>query len=720
MLRFASLLACLLSLTAVSLSSATSVEPAPTLDWTQVAPGVWKAVVGQAEDFSFLSLRAEPVRVEALAELGDASPTLTLGDVRGQARAGVASIRLPLGPEERLYGLGSQFKHLGLRGRVYHLRVDHAHDGGKLPGSTHAPVPFYVSSRGYGVFIDSAREMSFYAGVGNRKDSTGNPPERDRTTDRGWQAVPTSDAVEASVKASGFTVYVFAGPTPLEAVRRYNLFQGGGCLPPLWGLGFWHRLPTAATAEQVITEVAEFRARRIPLDVIGLEPGWQSHAYPCSHAWDEGRFPDPAGLLEELADSGVRVNLWENPYVSTNSPYHDDITDYTASHLVWLGEIPDLLLPQARATIANWHATEHLDIGVSGYKVDEVDGFDQWLWPDHADFPSGTTAEQMRQTYGVQWQKLLYELFASRDERTYGLVRASNAGANPLPFVLYNDNYDHREFLNAVGSCGISGVLWTPELRSAGDHEEWVRRTQTTCLSPIAQLNGWASRTKPWSFPEGTDAVREAIDLRMRLLPYLYSVFAAYYFEGTPPFRPVVLDDSWWERPGGAAGTGDPDLAQPKPLFAEVSDQYFLGPHLLIAPILAGTSERTVILPRGEWYDFATGEALGGSKTIEVKPALNQVPIFVRAGAVVPLLAETCPNTGAIIEGKLPLEIRCYGDAPGHFDLFEDDGHSWGVKRGEYRLTRLHWTGQTLRSESLHEGAPPLFGERRLRRMDGE
>ncbi|MFG0252555.1 MAG: TIM-barrel domain-containing protein [Phycisphaerales bacterium JB038] len=631
--KLCSLLACLLLLVAMTSSSAAApVELPPSLDWEQVAPGVWRAEVGQPDDFSFLSLRTEPMREESLAALGEQPPTLSLREVRGQARAGVASIRLPLGPEERLYGLGSQFKHLGLRGKVFHLRVDHAHLGGALPGSTHAPVPFYVSSRGYGVFIDSARRMSFYAGVGNRKDSPGNPPERDRTTDRAWQAVPTSDAVEASVQAPGFAVYVFAGPTPLDAVRRYNLFLGGGCLPPLWGLGFWHRLPTAATAAQVRSEVAEFEERRIPLDVIGLEPGWQSHAYPCSHAWDEGRFPDPAGLLEELADRGVRVNLWENPYVSQHSPYHERITKHTASHLVWLGEIPDLLLPQARKIIADWHAREHLDIGVSGYKIDEVDGFDQWLWPDHADFPSGTTAEQVRQTYGVQWQKLIYGLFEARNERTYGLVRASNAGANPLPFVLYNDNYDHREFLNAVGSCGISGVLWTPELRSARDHQEWVRRTQTTCLSPIAQLNGWASKTKPWSFPEGTDAVREAIALRMRLLPYLYSVFAEYYFEGTPPFRPVVLDDSWWKRPAGVGGAGDPERAQPQPLFAEVSDQYFLGPHLLIAPILAGTSERTVILPRGEWYDFHTGEALGGSRTIEVSPKLNEVPIFARAG----------------------------------------------------------------------------------------
>jgi alpha-glucosidase (family GH31 glycosyl hydrolase) len=200
-----------------------------------------------------------------------------------------AVARIPLMPDEKLFGLGLQMHGSDRRGGVYHLRVDHYSRG---QDRLHAPTPLYVSSHGYAVFFNTARPCDIYAGVGNRLGSPGNPKPRDRNTDPLWDARPQSDAVEASVQAPGLEVYLFAGPTPMDAVRRYTLFCGGGALPPRWALGFWHRVSLTASAEQALEETAEFDRRGFPLDVLGLEPGWQSRSYPGTFDWSPERFVD--------------------------------------------------------------------------------------------------------------------------------------------------------------------------------------------------------------------------------------------------------------------------------------------------------------------------------------------------------------------------------------------------------------------------------------------
>lgn len=180
----------------------------------------------------------------------------------------------------------------------------------------------------------------------------------------------------------------------MNVVQRYNLFCGGGTLPPRWGLGFTQRTKVSYTADDVKKEVAEFERQGYPLDFIGLEPGWQSKSYPCTFEWDKGRFPDPAGLTKELKDQGVRLNLWTNPYVSPVSAIYKSMYPLSASHTVWCGIVPDFGSKEARELWKNKLANEHVNLGVSGYKIDEVDGYDRYLWPDVAAFPSGISAEQ--------------------------------------------------------------------------------------------------------------------------------------------------------------------------------------------------------------------------------------------------------------------------------------------------------------------------------------
>lgn len=653
------------------------------ITWQQVEPGVWKGVVGTPEDYSLLGAAGAEPNGEGFANLPQTGLPDMADEVSAVLQDGKTYLRFPLQRGEQLYGFGLNFRTVHQRGRILTLHVDHYNKGDN--GRTHAPVPFYVSSLGYGVFINSARYLTVYAGYGSRKDSPDAPEAKDRNTDKSWTARPYSDEVTVLVPAAGAEIYIFGGPSMMNVIQRYNLLCGGGPLPPRWGLGFTQRVKTSYTADDVRKEVAEFEERGYPLDFVGLEPGWQSKAYPCSFEWDKGRFPDPAGLVRDLEAEGVRVNLWTNPYVSPESSVYDDLYPLSGSHTVWCGIVPDFGLKEARDIWGGKLKAEHVDIGVSGYKIDEVDGYDKYLWPDVAIFPSGLAAEQLRQTYGTWVQRITTDIYRERNQRTYGLVRASNAGANSFPYVIYNDYYSHEDFITALINSGFCGVLWTPEVRSSKTAEEWLRRVQSVVFSPMAMINAWSSGTKPWTFPEVAEQVKEYAMLRMRMMPYWYSEFARYHFEGIPPFRAVNLEPGFNTSEAASSEVVSNNLEDNPYLEAvskEIKDQYMAGEYLLVAPMFVGQKSRKVVLPRGDWYDFYTGEFAGNGETITVEPGLDRIPVFVKDGAVIPFME---PMLHAPADGqKVNLEIRHYGKKDGYYRLYDDDGETFDYEKGEY------------------------------------
>lgn len=639
--------------------------------FTEIGPGVWEATLGEPESLTLTSAAAVPPKTEALRSMPAVGFPFEPDDAVARLAGGKVALRFPLAGDEEVYGLGVDFKSLRRTGSALRLHVDH---WGGVPGRTHAPVPFYVSSRGYGVLVDSARYVDFYVGSAVRLAAKQKPPVVDRTTGgKAWSAQPRSDSVEALVPAAGVRVLVFGGPTPLDAVRRYNLWSGGGALPPKWGLGFMTRTPTAYGAQDALAEVAEFRRRGIPLDMLGLEPGWHDQAYPCSFEWDKTRFPDPAGFLAKLQQEHVRVNLWFNPYVSPTAPLYAQLLPFAGSHLVWNGIVPDYSLAAARTVFAEHLARKVLSLhptAVGGFKVDEVDGYDRWLWPDLAVFPSGHDAEQLRQTYGLLLQRLLFDLFRRTNRRTLGQVRGTNAGASPYPFVIYNDNYAFDEYITAIANSSFAGVLWSPEVRE-GDGEDMLRRVQAVAFSPLALFNGWATSTKLWSHAVVVDDIRAAILLRLRLLPYWYTAFARYHFEGIPVVRamPLVTSHAAWR-------------------VVETRDQYLVGDSLLVAPIAPGVKTRSVRLPAGRWFDFHTGRLVGeGPGAVDVTPPLSRIPLFVSDGGLVPLVEPRQWAPGA--DEILALEVRHYGEKPGKLELYDDDGETFDYERGEYSWTRL-------------------------------
>jgi alpha-D-xyloside xylohydrolase len=467
--------------------------------------------------------------------------------------------------------------------------------------------------------------------------------------------------------AQGIDIYLFAGPSMLDVVRRYNLFSGGGVLPPEWGLGFWYRAGSNATDNEIAALVAEFREREIPCDVIGLEPGWHTHAYSCTFSWNKSRFKRPESFVQGLKQQNFQVNLWEHAFIHPSSPLFEPMRNLSGNTAVWGGLVPDFQNPTARRVFGEYHRRQLIDIGISGFKLDECDNSDftgGWSFAELSQFPSGVDGEQMHSLFGLRYQRALWEQFLESGQETYSLVRSSGALAAPYPFVLYSDLYDHRQFVRALVNSSFSGLLWCPEVRDARSEEDLVRRLQTVVFSPLAMINGWYIPNPPWKqldrkknnandlSPNWKDLeahCREIVGWRMQLIPYLRAAFAQYASDGTPPFRALALD---W-----------PDL----PALAKTDDAWMMGDRLLVAPLFAGESDgRKLTLPPGEWFDLWTGKSVSGATSIRIAADTRNIPVFVKSGAVLPMASITGSTADP---ARRALEVHIFGDGSLPFRL---------------------------------------------------
>lgn len=658
--------------------------------WKEKVNGVWSMKIGNGEKLTPLSIVGKEPKFEAIEQMEKACFPSLFNNIEVIKMDGRTVIAHKIGKSEKIYGFGLQFYKMNHRGRTRYLRVNS--DPKQDTGETHAPVPFYVSSKGYGLLINTSRIVTIYCGSCARQ-SNSLKTEYDRNVDKEWQGTPISDTIEIVIPGDRAELILFSGNCMLDVVRRYNLYCGGGVIPPRWGLGFWHRVPTLYDNNQVEDEAMEFRKREYPCDVIGLEPGWHSKSYPVTYEWSKSRFPNPTDFVQRMNENGFKINLWENPYVSSDAKIYDDLKPLSGSHTVWNGLAPDSTLTETKNIIKRQHRNEHVKIGVSGYKIDECDGSEltgaSWMFPGHSRFPSGYDGEQMRQIYGLSYQKLTDELFREENKRTYGLVRASNAGASSLPYVLYSDLYGHKEFVRALCNAGFSGLLWTPEVRMARSAGDWVRRMQTVCFSPLAMLNAWEDGTKPWSYPQVSDIVKKYISLRMKLMPYIYSAFARYYFDGTPPFRATELDMDveYVDDELMCSEINSTDAAYGKAATNSLDDQYMMGDGLLIAPLFDDETERKVYLPKGNWYDFYTGQRFEGGKYIYIEADLDKIPIYVKEGVLIPTMQvmQSAPKKGETVE----IKVLHYGNAAGEFNLYDDDGETFDYGNGKYNWIKL-------------------------------
>lgn len=663
-----------------------------------VAPGVWRMRLGQPEKFTPMTFQEVAARRKEMAALAcDERLPIPPAGIGFRTSGRGCALEIPLESDERLYGLGMNLRVFQLNGSKKTVRV--SDDQGKNLGDSHAPVPFYVSTRGYGIYVDTARYANFYFGNLNSVEESGSTAvfakddNQILSTEQLYAPRSTgakSVGIDVPV-ARGVDLYLFSGPGMRQAVQRYNLFSGGGCLPPMWALGVWYRASTELGQSEVLAFPKEFRQRQIPCDVFGLEPGWQSHAYPCSFVWS-ARYSSPETLLEETRQQGYKLNLWEHAFTHPTAPIYQALRPWSGNYKVFGGLVPDFATAEARKIFADHHEKNLVAKGVAGFKLDECDhqplSATPWSFPEHTAFPSGLDGEQMHLLLGPLYQRTIAGIYQARNQRTFGLVRASGALAAPLPFGVYSDAYDHRDYVRAIVTSGFGGILWTPEVRDMGSQEELYRRLETSVFSAVMQINCWYMKNPPWkqmsadannkgqfmaNWEQCESACRKILQMRMRLLPYLYAAFGQYHETGLPPARALVLDY--------------PDDANTW----AVDDQYLLGPSLMVAPLFAGQSRRSVYLPQGAWYDFWNGKRYVGGHKIEISKPAEELPVFVKEDSLLPLAEPVdCvqPST------EFALTVNVYGKRPAPLTLYEDDGTTLDFERGQQNRIELCWEEQ--------------------------
>ncbi len=505
------------------------------------------------------------------------------------ARGCVLEFPLELG--EEVFGFGLQLKGFNHKNHKLQLRANS--DPVANTGDSHAPVPFFVTNKGYGMYFDTARYAEVCCGYGKNKNRE--PVENNTiiaTAEDLYKKCGLRETTVMSVEipvAKGIDVYIFEGENILDVVSQYNMFSGGGCNVPEWGLGVLYRAYAKSTGDEIIETANYFRENNIPVDIMGLEPGWQSSSYSCSYLWDKERYPNYKQVIKHLRDNNFHINLWEHAFVNATSPIYKAMHDYSGDYEVWQGLIPDFATEEAKEIFAKHHKDYLVDMGIDGFKLDECDNSDfvhDWSFPNCVEFPSGMDGEQYHQMFGVLYMQAI--LKALGDNPTLSEVRNAGALSASYPFVLYSDLYDHEDFIRGTVNSGFSGILWTPELRDAKSKKDLLRRLQTTVFSVQCLINAWYCENFPWKEFDCEKEVIELLNVRQSLIPMLKKAFDEYKSTGKPPVRALVADY-----------TDDEQTYN-------IDDEYIFCDKLVVAPLTVKSDERRVYLPEGKWVDYWT------------------------------------------------------------------------------------------------------------------
>ncbi len=515
-----------------------------------------------------------------------------ISKIRAKENARGYTLLLPLDQNEHIYGFGLQLKRMDFKGHKVTVRTNA--DPVAPTGDSHAPVPFFVSTAGYGIYFDTARyaEFDFDAKLTGTAKSTSD--KIDTTTDALYDTSKVDAERVCAVQipaAKGIDIYIIEGETITDIVSQYNMLSGGGCDVPQWALEVFYRCNTEWIQSQVIDIADYFREKDIPCTILGLEPGWHKRAYSCSFTWRPWKFPDPDSMIEYLGSKGFHINLWEHAFTHPEAPFYDQIKDKCCDYGVFDGVVPDFGLPEVRKIFADHHRNNVIKGCIDGFKLDECDGSDitgGWSFPNLAEFPSGLDGERYHNLFGTLYAKTIMDALDHRP--TLCSIRQAGPLFAQYPFVLYSDLYDHEDFIRGCVTAGFSGLLWTPEVRDARSAEDMKRRLQNIVFSTQCLINAWYCNEAPWLDLGCEDDVREILKIREQVIPYVLKAFKNYKEKGIAPMRALVSDY-----------TNDPETYG-------IDDQYILGENLIVAPIIAGNKGRKVYLPEGEWVDFFTGE----------------------------------------------------------------------------------------------------------------
>jgi len=537
---------------------------------------------------------------------------------------------LDLRHDESVFGLGEDFGPVDKRGAHRRLWLQEAFSN--TSPAAYKGCPFFVSTRGYGVFVNTSNALAVDVGA------------RDHTA--------TSVLVEDT---TALDLFLIGGPRVRDVLPRYTAITGTPALPPRWSFGLWMGRITYRSQEEVERVARELREHRLPCDVIHIDTGWFTDEYVCDLEFSPERFPDPAGMCRRLAEQGFRVCLWQWPNYNVGSPLFEagreagflarrpsgHVFTYPGGYGEDAGFV-DWSHPAAERELAPRFA-RLFDAGVAAIKVDYGEGAP----PDavYHDVPSAA----MHNRYPLLYGRAIWEMTerARGPEETVLWARSAWAGSQRYPVHWSGDGVARFEdlacVLRSTLSFGLSGFPFyahdiggfagvpTPEL--------YVRWAQLGLFSSHTRAHGSPPR-EPWEYGEQAEAiVRRHAELRYRLLPYLWAQAEDSCARSLPMARALLVD------------------FQDDPVTHGIEDEYLLGDALLIAPVLDEGTSRRVYLPPGGWYAFDTKERHEGGRFIEVEAPLERLPMFVREGAVLPM-AELAQCTDGVRLDPLRLELH--------------------------------------------------------------
>lgn len=520
--------------------------------------------------------------------------------------------------DECFAGTGERFTKMDLSGHTFFLKNQ---DGqGVNNRRTYKNIPFYLSSRMYGTFYHTcAHSKLSLAHVSTR-------------------------SVEFLSDQAMIDAFIIAGDTVEEILRGYRDLTGYPSMPPLWSFGIWMSRMTYFSADEVDEICNRLRAEHYPCDVIHLDTGWFRTDWLCEWKFNEKRFPDPKGFIHGLKDKGFRVSLWQLPYVAEDAEQIDEArkNDYIApltkqqasegsnfSALDYAGTI-DFTYPKA----TEWYKgllKNLLDMGVVCIKTDFGENI-------HMDAKyKGMSPELLNNLYALLYQKAAYEV--TKEVTGDGIVwaRAAWAGCQRYPLHWGGDSCSSWDGM--AGSLkgglhfGLSGfAFWSHDvpgfhtlpnfMNSIVDDKVYMRWTQFGVFSSHMRYHG-TNKREPWFYPAIAPMVKKWWKLRYKLLPYIYEQSKKATHSGYAVLRALIF-----EHPADK-------------MCWHIDDEYYFGDDFLVAPVMNSEDRRDIYLPEGEWVNFFTGEHFRGGQWLNgVKVPLDEMPVYVREGAVIPVYPE--------------------------------------------------------------------------------
>ncbi|MGI5915884.1 MAG: alpha-xylosidase [Anaerolineae bacterium] len=541
--------------------------------------------------------------------------------ITGSAWRGLGSVDTPdgryvheqlsLGVGECVYGLGERFTPFVKNGQVVDIWNE---DGGTASEQAYKNVPFYMTNRGYGVFVNHPERVSFE--VGSEK----------------------VERVQFSVPGDTLDYFLIYGPTPAEVLERYTALTGRPALPPAWSFGLW--LSTSFTTdydEETVTSFIQGMADRdLPLHVFHFDCFWMKEFHWSNFEWDTRVFPDPEGMLRRLKERGLRICVWINPYIAQRSALFDEgmANGYLVKRPngdVWQWDLWQAgmgLVDFTNPDACRWFADKLLalvDMGVDCFKTD----FGERI-PTDVVWHDGSAPMRMHNYYAYLYNKVVFDALQERlgEGEVTLFARAATAGSQQFPVHWGGDCTATFESMaeslrGGLSLCQSGFGFWSHDIggfEQTAPASVYKRWCAFGLLSSHSRLHGSSSYRVPWLFDdEAVDVLRHFTRLKCELMPYLYGAAVQAHERGLPMMRAMPIEF--------------PD----DPACDYLDRQYMLGDSLLVAPVMTPEGVVDYYLPEGRWTHLFSGAVIEGGRWLRETHGYLSLPLMVRPNSIIPI-----------------------------------------------------------------------------------